>query len=204
MLDFFAKVVAISSSGALAPGPLSAATAAIGVQRGWRGGFMVSVGHLVVEAPIVFLIGFFVSLATIEVLMRPLAALGGGMLVFFGYLTIRSALNREESKTKTNFSPFLTGVFLTAFNPFFIAWWFSVGSVLIANSILLFGTFGIVFLLISHVWIDFAWLSLISYFTSLKGAMEKFHWAILIFLGILVILFGVDYLCFALLNTHFL
>ncbi|RLF13604.1 MAG: lysine transporter LysE, partial [Thermoprotei archaeon] len=38
LLFFLAKVSLISSSGALAPGPLTAATAALGVKRGWRGG----------------------------------------------------------------------------------------------------------------------------------------------------------------------
>ncbi|MEM0353083.1 MAG: LysE family transporter [Archaeoglobaceae archaeon] len=202
MLEFFAKVVAISSSGALAPGPLSAATATIGVQKGWKGGFMVSLGHFVVEAPIVFLIAFFVSLATIDALMKPLAILGGGMLILFGYLTIKSALSKERSKVKTNFNPFLTGVLLTALNPFFIAWWFSVGSMLVVDSTILFGSLGAVLLLASHVWIDFAWLSLIAYLTSLKGIMEKFHRAILFLLGLLVLFFGLDYLHFAFLNTH--
>ncbi|MFN3384104.1 MAG: LysE family transporter [Archaeoglobaceae archaeon] len=202
MLEFLAKVVAISSSGALAPGPLSAATATIGVQKGWKGGFMVSFGHFIVEAPIVFFLGFFVSLATIEMLMRPLAALGGAMLVFFGYLTIRSALSEEKARKKVKFNPILTGILLTALNPFFIAWWFSVGTVLIADSIILFGTLGVLFLLASHVWIDFVWLSLIAYLTSLKGVVLKFHRALLLFLGFLVLFFGVDYLHFALLSKH--
>lgn len=202
MLEFFAKVVAISSSGALAPGPLSAATATIGTQKGWKGGFIVSVGHFVVEAPIVFLIAFFVSFVTIETVMKPLAVLGGAMLIFFGYLTIKSAAEEGQKGARITFNPFLAGVLLTALNPFFIAWWFGIGSVLVADSMIIFGSLGAILLLASHVWIDFVWLSLIAYLTSLKGVMVKFHKTLLFFLGFLVLFFGVDYLHFALLNTH--
>ncbi|MEM1578336.1 MAG: LysE family transporter [Archaeoglobaceae archaeon] len=203
MLEFLIKVVTISSSGALAPGPLSAATAAIGTQKGWKGGFLVSFGHFIVEVPLVFLIAFFISFATLETMLRPLAALGGIMLIFFGYLTIKSALKLQiQQNERIKFNPFLTGVFLTAFNPFFIAWWFSIGSALVSESIILFGSFGVILLIISHTWIDFVWLSAIAYLTSLKGVILKFHRALLLSLGFLVVFFGIDYLYFALLGLH--
>uniref|UniRef100_A0A7J2TI19 Lysine transporter LysE n=1 Tax=Archaeoglobus fulgidus TaxID=2234 RepID=A0A7J2TI19_ARCFL len=200
MIDFIFKVAAISSSGALAPGPLSAVTAAIGTKEGWRGGFKVSIGHFIVEAPLIFFIAFLLSIATIESIMKPLAAVGGIFLIFFGYLTIKSASADLESR-KSSFSPIMTGILLTAFNPFFIVWWFSIGGALIAESIILFGNLGALFLLFSHVWIDFVWLSAIAYFTSLNRLI-RFQRALLTVLGILVIFFGLDYLYFVFFDSH--
>ncbi|MEM4702176.1 MAG: LysE family transporter, partial [Archaeoglobaceae archaeon] len=120
-----------------------------------------------------------------------------------GYLTLKSALGEMGIK-ETKFHPFLTGILLTALNPFFIIWWFSVGSALVAESTLIFGSMGVIVLLFSHVWIDFAWLSTIAYVTSLKGIIAKIHKLLLIFFGFLVIFFGVDYLHFAILNSHLL
>lgn len=202
MLEFFVKVVLISSSGALAPGPLSAATATIGTQKSWKGGFMVALGHFVVEAPLIFLIAFFVSFTAIEIFLKPLAILGGSTLIFFGYLTVKSALSENSRVSDAYFSPFVTGAILTALNPFFIAWWFGIGSNLVAESLLLFGAFGSILLLVAHVWIDFVWLCFIAYLTSLKGIVMRIHKTLLLLLGCLVLFFGIDYLHFALLGKH--
>lgn len=204
MLEFILKVIAVSSSGALAPGPLSAATAAIGVNRGWKGGFIVSSGHLAVELPLVILIAFFISNSgQIEEIMKPLAMLGGFFLLLFGYLTIRSAFGMNEiAEGEQKFSPFLTGVALSALNPFFIAWWAGVGSALISEAIMLFGLTGILILFASHIWIDFAFLSILACVTSFKGLTLRAYKFLLLFLGILVLFFGFDYLCFALTDSH--
>lgn len=204
MIDFIAKVVAISSSGALAPGPLSAATAAIGVKKGWKGGFMVSIGHLAVELPLVVLLAFFITASgQVEGIMKPLALVGGLFLLLFGYLTLKSALEVSEiARGEQKFSPFLTGVALSAFNPFFITWWAGVGSALISEAILLFGLIGIAILFASHIWIDFAFLSLLAYVTSFKGLTLRAYKLLLIFLSSIVLFFGLDYLCFALTDFH--
>ncbi|MCS7143522.1 MAG: LysE family translocator [Archaeoglobaceae archaeon] len=206
MLDFVAKVVVVSSSGALAPGPLSAATAAIGVKKGWKGGFMVSTGHFLVELPLVILIAFFISTSGgIESILRPLALIGGSFLLFFGYLTVKSALETNTISSKEgSFSPLLTGIALTALNPFFIAWWVGVGSVLVSEAILTFGLIGISILFVSHIWIDFAFLSFLAYITSFKGLTLRAYKFILLSLGILVLFFGLDYLYFALTGVHLL
>jgi len=204
MIEFMLKVVAISSSGALAPGPLSAATAAIGTRYGWRGGFMVSSGHLAVELPLVILIAFFISTSgQIQEIMRPMALVGGVFLILFGYLTLKSASKTVEiSRKEQKFSPFLTGVALSAFNPFFIAWWAGVGSALISEALLIFGSLGIAILFASHIWIDFAFLSILAYATYFRGLALRAYKFLLIFLGALVLFFGFDYLFFALNGFH--
>ncbi len=204
VIEFILKVIAISSSGALAPGPLSAATAALGTKHGWKGGFMVSSGHLAVELPLVIVIAFFISSSgQIEEIMRPLALIGGIFLLLFGYLTLKSASEiGVVSVREQRFSPFLTGVALSAFNPFFIAWWAGVGSALISEALLIFGTLGIAILYASHIWIDFAFLSILAYFTSFKGLTVRAYKFLLVFLGTFVLFFGLDYLFFSLTGLH--
>nr|MDO8134030.1 LysE family transporter [Candidatus Njordarchaeum guaymaensis] len=63
LLGFLAKVVVISLSGALAPGPLTASTATLGAKRGWKAGFSVSVGHMLVELPLVVAVSLGVFVA---------------------------------------------------------------------------------------------------------------------------------------------
>lgn len=88
---FIIKVILISTSGALAPGPLTAATAASGLKHKWRGGFWISVGHVIVELPLVLLIAFGVAaVLTRDDVTAFLSFLGGLMLIFFSYLTAKS------------------------------------------------------------------------------------------------------------------
>lgn len=204
VFDFILKVIIVSSSGALAPGPLSAATAVIGTKNGWKGGFLVSTGHLFVEFPLVVLIAFFISTsAGLGGILKPLALMGGIFLLFFGYLTVKSAFQAEKiSSGNDSFSPLITGVALTALNPFFIAWWAGVGSLLISEAMITFGLIGIAILFCSHIWIDFAFLSFLAYITSFKGLTLRAYKLLLLFLGILVLFFGLDYICFALTEKH--
>ena len=204
--SFALKVALISSSGALAPGPLTAATAASGVKHGWRGGFWISVGHLTVELPLVILIAVGVA----AVLTRPdvsrvLSIVGGAFLLFFAYLTAKSAFQANSvGRDDANSSPYVAGVALTGLNPFFIAWWAGVGAVLISEAIVLWGFVGIVILYVSHVWLDFVWLILLAHITSLSSFTLKLYRYLLLTLAILVALFGVDFIYYAATSQHLL
>ena len=204
-VTFAAKVALISSSGALAPGPLTAATAASGVKHGWKGGFWISVGHMLVELPLVILIGFGVAaVLTREDVAMVLSLAGGVMLIFFAYLTARSAFEAEISKKHSDASPLLIGVTLTGLNPFFIAWWAGVGAALISEALKLWGFIGLALLYASHVWLDFAWLMLLAHITSLGSFTLRLYKALLLFLAAFVALFGVDFIYYAFSAKHLL
>ncbi len=204
ILPFIFKVVLISSSGALSPGPLTAATVAIGAKHGWRGGFWVSVGHAAVELPLVLLIASGVA----AVLTQPsavsaLSIAGGLMLVFFALLTAKSAFGSlENGKNPAN--PFSTGVMLSALNPFFIAWWAGIGGVLISEALSLWSYAGVAVLYLSHVWLDFFWLIALAQFTSMAIFTTKIYRALLLALSALVMLFGIDFLHYGLAGSHLL
>ncbi len=202
---FILKVILISSSGALAPGPLTAATAASGLKHGWRGGFWISMGHAAVELPLVLLIAFGIAtVLTREDVAMALSFIGGAMLLFFAYLTAKSAFNTETFTNDQSASPFVTGTALTALNPFFIAWWAGVGAALIREALSIWGFAGIAVLYASHVWLDFAWLIFLAHVTSLSSFSMKIYRSLLLVLAILVAVFGVDFIHFALTAEHLL
>ena len=198
-LSFLAEVVVISASGALSPGPLTAVAAAVGVKKGWKSGFAIALGHMLVELPLVLLIGVGVtSILTTPMVSGALGLSGGVFLLFFGALTIKSALRMKEiapqGGERIYESPILVGVLLSALNPFFIVWWIGVGSPLVLKAVELWGFMGIAFMYASHVWLDFAWLPLVTYSASLGRFNLKFLKGLLIALSIAVVYFGVDFI----------
>ena len=205
MLPFLLKVALISSSGALAPGPLTAATAAIGVKKGWKGGVMVSLGHMVVELPLVLLIGIGILTFTSKEFSTILSFVGGAFLLFFTYITARDAVRVGSfSSSSSSASPILVGISLSALNPFFIAWWVGVGSPLILEAVAYWGIAGIGLLYIAHVWLDFAWLASLSKITSFSGFSLRLYKILLIALAALVAVFGVDFIFYAFTQAHIL
>ncbi len=203
-LAFLIKVAVISSSGALAPGPLTAATAAVGVKKGWKGGFMVSLGHMAVELPLVIIIGLGVAILTREV-STVLSFIGGAFLLFFSYLTAKDAIRVNSlSASGSSASPLLVGISLSALNPFFIAWWAGIGSPLIMEAVGYWGLAGIGVLYAAHVWLDFAWLTSLARITSLSGFSLRFYKILLFALAILVAIFGVDFIFYAFTQSHLL
>ncbi|MCS7122070.1 MAG: LysE family translocator [Archaeoglobaceae archaeon] len=194
MLQFAVKVTLISASGALTPGPLTAASAAVGARKGWIGGFFVSLGHLAVELPLVILIAFGILSFLNEDLIKILSIVGGSTLLTFAYLTAKSAVRFE--RTEINRSPLILGIVLTAFNPFFLIWWATIGAALVSEAILLSGFFGLSIFYISHVWLDFFWLSFVAGVSSFSSRILLVYRIFLIFLAAFITIFGLDFLLY--------
>ncbi len=92
--DFIIKVIVISASGALAPGPLTASAASLGARMGWRAGINEAIGHMTVELPLVLAIAYGLHyIFQIPIISTTFGIVGGGaFLLFFAYLTLRDAL----------------------------------------------------------------------------------------------------------------
>ncbi len=196
MLELLLKVTIISISGALAPGPLTAAIASAGLKKGWKAGIQASLGHTVVELPLVILI----ALGATTIFKHPRAnfiigILGSGFLLLFGLLTIRDAFltNLKELAIKDKSpSPIIIGIALTGLNPYFIIWWIGIGTPLIAEAALKAGIFGIILLYLFHIWLDYGWLTLVATFASLGRVRTKLYRIILLVLGVIIIWFGIN------------
>lgn len=202
MFDLIIKIIVVSASGALAPGPLTAATATAGLKKGWKAGIETSIGHTIVELPLVILL----SVGFITLLKNPkanfwLGLLGSVFLLYFGIITVRESFSKREAKYESRTpAPIITGIVLTALNPYFLAWWIGIGSSLIPLAIEKAGWFGIGILYIFHVWLDYAWLAFIAAISSLGRLKTTVYRIILCALGGMVLYFGITMMKKALLH----
>lgn len=199
---FLATVVAVTASGALMPGPLFAANLLHGTRGGAKSGFMMSVGHTFVELPLVMLMGLGISsLLNFPGFTTAVGLIGGCALIVFGALQIRDLtqrpLNMEPpEQAKLGRRALILGVGLTGLNPFFIVWWLTVGLGLVVQAVELGALVGVLIMYVSHVWMDYAWLTGTAYLsargkTLLKASGYKF---LLVALGVLLIYFGVGFI----------
>jgi len=205
MYELIVQTLMITPSGAFSPGPLTIATMAIGSNGGWRKGFMVALGHMLFEFPYVFAIAM--AITAIKTLLEGfigdiLTIAGVIMILFFAYLTLRDVVitKAENNNKKSDVyryvkNPIIVGFLFTGLNIYFLLWWISIGFTLIAMSITI-GIIGIVVMYVSHVWMDFLWLSLVAEASSrgLTIGGGKMYRALMLFFGILLIIFAINIL----------
>lgn len=170
MQDFFQfgiAVVIISASGVMSPGPLFVATIANGIRQGAGAGFRIALGHTLVELPLVVSIGLgILSLDAMPQFRVSIGILGALSIFGFAGLQIISTLRKDPMQYKSKYGSFLTGILLTGLNPFFLIWWFTIGFKLISDALLLWSIWGILIMFALHIWMDYAWLVLVSFLSS--------------------------------------
>lgn len=199
-LLFLFSVILISLSGALSPGPLLFTNLSNAPRWGWKGGLWLSLGHTLVELPVILLIAFGLSfLFYIPGFHVGLAVVGGSVLTIFGLLQFREAIKAFEdvqeidlAKDKPTRHPLLIGFLFSAFNPFFIVWWFTVGAKIVLDAFLFAALAGVIIMFFSHVWIDYVWLIGTAWLTN-KGTNligTKGYRVLNASFGVLLILFG--------------
>ena len=169
LAEFAVTVIVISISGVMSPGPLFAANVAYGLKKGTKSGLKIAYGHTVVELPLVILLGIgALSLGTIPQFREIVSILGAASLFAFAAIQIRSVLKKPTTVFEGKHGPFLIGIMLSALNPFFLIWWFTIGFKLISDSLVLFSFAGIGIMFAFHIWMDYAWLCTVSFLSS-KG-----------------------------------
>jgi threonine/homoserine/homoserine lactone efflux protein len=163
MLAALGTVVITSLSGVMAPGPMFTATLAKSLKSPWAG-VHVSLGHAVIEVPLILLIYFglaqFFENITVQLV---LGVLGGGMIVWMGVGLFRARREVARGGKDTTYNAFVAGIFLSGLNPFFLVWWVTVGSLLLMNFLNAVGTWGLTIFIVVHWLCDLVWLSLVSF-----------------------------------------
>jgi len=193
--DFIIKVIVISASGALAPGPLTASAASLGARMGWKAGLNEAIGHMTVELPLVLAIAYGLHYVfQIPIVSAVFGIIGGAFLLFFAYLTLKDALrgNFNISDVPKYGSAIIAGAALSLFNPYFIAWWIGVGTPLIMEAFQSMFLIGIVILYVSHVWLDYAWLTLMASLGSVSRLKVSVYRVLLIVLALAIVYFGIS------------
>jgi threonine/homoserine/homoserine lactone efflux protein len=169
LLFFLIEVFTISLSGVMAPGPVTAAAIGMGTKSRFAGS-LIAVGHGVIEFPLIILIVLGVG----KVLKLPAAQIGiglaGGIILFvmgFGMLKAVRSNGQDEGRFAGS-TPILTGILLTATQPYFLLWWATVGLALATQAVEL-GVWAFVLFAMVHWVCDFLWLSALSW-ASFKGS----------------------------------
>ena len=169
LAEFAVAVIIISISGVMSPGPLFAANVAYGLREGTKAGLKMAYGHTVVELPLVILLGIgALALETIPQFREIISLLGTVSLFVFAGIQIRSVLKKSTAVFEGKHGPFLAGIILSALNPFFLIWWFTIGFKLISDSLVLASFAGIGIMFVFHIWMDYVWLCGVSFLSS-KG-----------------------------------
>jgi len=194
---FLGQAVVISLSGVMAPGPLTAVAVGKGVESP-RSGAWVAVGHGVVEFPLMVSIWlglwFLESLRGLEAVI---GALGGGVLLLMGLGMLRSIRQVKAGGDDRGSSALVAGIVLTAANPYFLVWWFTIGSALILRSVR-FGLLGFAAFAIAHWLCDLGWCCFLSALSFRGGRFfgSRFQGAVFAvtgaFLVVLSIMFFAD------------
>jgi threonine/homoserine/homoserine lactone efflux protein len=199
---YLLSVIAVSASGVMGPGPLTVATITTGVGRSWKAGLLVSAGHMIVELPLVLVIALGVLSFLPEGVTRWIMLLGGIFMILFGLMTLRGASRAAIVERQNNRfeSSLLVGIGLSAMNPYFIMWWLTVGTPLIMIAVGAMGLVGVVIMYVTHVWMDFAWLSVLAGLGSKGKKLGKFYPYLVGGLGVLMLAFGIQFIIGSLLG----
>jgi threonine/homoserine/homoserine lactone efflux protein len=186
----------IGLTGALAPGPTLVATINASLAGNWTAGLKVSLGHILIETAVFFLI--ILGLAGVA---KPsaiaIAVIGGTALIVFGIMTIRGSRSATLSTApeKAAASPYVAGFLTSAANPYFWIWWLSVGSALLINALAGGLILAAVFML-GHWSADVGWYTFVSTGVA-KGRTifpDTTYHRIMAVCGVFLVLFGLSYL----------
>ncbi len=161
MLPILLSVVVISFSGVMAPGPMFAVTLAKSYKSPWAGA-QIALGHAVIEVPLILLIYFgFAQFFQNNIVQFLLSIVGGGMIIWLGVSMFRARAEVVRKGKDLPYNAFTAGILTSGFNPFFLLWWATIGSMLIMR-FLQFGTTWLIVFIIVHWLCDLVWLSLVS------------------------------------------
>ena len=197
-LEFSVLVIIVSASGVMAPGPLFAANLVYGLKQGTKSGIKMAVGHTIVEFPLVILLGIGVfSLESFPEFRTIISIFGAITLFVFAAIQIKSLFRKNESiYFNSKQGPLITGILLSALNPFFIIWWLTIGFKLISDAMMIWAFAGILIVFVLHIWMDFAWLGVVSFLASKskKIISNNIYKILMGGLSIMLIYFGITFL----------
>jgi threonine/homoserine/homoserine lactone efflux protein len=158
---FLASALLISLSGVLSPGPMTAAVIGRG-GRSWSTGIYVSLGHGIIEVPLILLLYLGLGgLFETQWVRISVGIVGGIYLLYTGRGLLRPADELDAGKEGKAAPSVLAGVLLSAGNPWFLLWWATIGLGLVMGAAG-FGTKGIVLFTAVHWMADLLWYTFLS------------------------------------------
>lgn len=202
MFYIFASSFAVGFSGAMMPGSLLTYTIRQALSNGPRAGFVIIFGHAILEISLLFLIflGFDLFLQS-EGAQIGIGLLGGLFLAKMGLDMILGAARNQINVTMeqggaNDRSMVLSGILISAANPYFLLWWAVIGLGFVMKSFELFGYLGVILFFLGHILSDLTWYVFVS---TLVGKTRRFlnqktYRTLIMVLGSMLIFFGGTFL----------
>jgi len=191
LLPVLLSVAVISLSGVMMPGPMFAVTVAKSYRSPWAGA-QVSIGHAVIEVPLILLIYFgFARFFENSVVQLVLSIAGGAMIIWLGYGMFRARAEVVHQGRDLRYGAITAGIIMSGLNPFFLLWWATVGSMLIMK-VIDYGVVGTVAFTLVHWSCDLVWLSIVSVLIYKTKALwgKRFQEWLFIACSLLLVGFG--------------
>jgi threonine/homoserine/homoserine lactone efflux protein len=204
----FGASFVVSLTGALAPGPMTTVGLRESVRHGFWAGPAIAIGHGVIELALVIALALGLNeLLDNDTVTAVVALAGGGVLVAMGVSTVLRAPGYQLAVQSTDdTTPFtmplsaagplaLSGVVVSVSNPYWVAWWATIGTAYIVKA-LDEGALGVGAFYGAHILVDIGWLSLIA-FAVVGGRRimsERAYHGILIACGVFLVALGVWFL----------
>ena len=188
-------VTAISLTGVMAPGPVTAVTITKGATRPGAGA-LVALGHGIIEMPLIILIGLgFATVLAVPGVRVAVGLAGGAVLIWMSIGLLRTKEQMPIARQEVRGGCVLAGLTTTAANPYWFVWWVTVGAALVASASA-WGLIGVVAFALAHWACDLGWLSFLSWgvFTSRRLWTPRIYRGILVACGIVLAGFGVYFI----------
>lgn len=211
MVLLFVSALTVGFSGAIMPGSLLTYTLRKSLSEGPKAGFIITAGHALLELALIILIflGFDAVLQS-DLAQFLISIIGGALLVYMGADMIISSLRNKVSvhmdgDDSNSRGMLLSGIIISAANPYFLLWWAVVGLGFIMQAYTSYAILGVVIYYIGHICADFIWYGFVSTLvgTTRKFLKEKPYRIIIIILGCLLIYFGCRFVFSALIVLPF-
>jgi threonine/homoserine/homoserine lactone efflux protein len=194
---FLVSVALISLTGVMMPGPLFAVTIEKAAKRK-NAGLLISLGHGVVEFPLMFLIYYGIEqIVASEILLTvqiSVGLIGGLLMIFMGIQTFRNRNKTIEKCESPKHESLIAGIWTTAANAGFILWWLTIGTTLIITA-RSYGFLPFIVFAVVHWLCDFFWYTSISLaiFKSRKFWTARVHQTIFVFCFAVLMCFGLGF-----------
>lgn len=199
ILAIFASSFVIGFSGAMMPGPLTAAALTQSAWRGFWAAPLLVGGHALAELAMVLALALGLGSLFRKNLVSGLIGLVGGLvLIWMGLDIIRSAWQGQISLSAASaragsaggLSPLITGMVVSLANPYWVLWWATIGLSYVMLSSRR-GSLGVGAFYTGHILSDFIWLSFLA-LAVVSGRRvlgdSVYQWILVVAGGVLVIL----------------
>lgn len=165
----FTTAFLIGFSGALMPGPLLARTIGETARYGFWAGPLLTLGHGMLELALVIALALGLSeFIGGDLVLSIVGIVGGTVLIVMGVAMVRQGWQKisipvaSSVGTVQNRTLVLSGVLLSASNPYWFLWWATIGTTYLLWALKL-GVTGVASFFTGHILADLSWYALVAF-----------------------------------------